>query len=334
MTAALPELGRRDVAVLATLLAVLAAAPFAVDGYILSVILIALYFAFVGQSWNIAMGFAGQLSLGHALYVGVGSYTAAALFVHFGIPPLIGGLVAIAFGAIAAGVVGALAFRFRIGGVYFALLTIAFAEFTRILFMHIEWLGATEGFFLPVENRTTNDLVNLRGSPEMFYYVMLGLAALSVVVAYVLRQSRAGYYMLAIREDETAAQAIGVNTFRYKMIAVIISGGMAAFGGVVLAFYYNNLFPNDVFGIHRSIEIILAPIVGGIGTLFGPFVGAVALSVLGEGLTALVEETGNRTAGVKQLVFAVVLIVIIRYLPDGLWPRLSARLGIGGGRQR
>ncbi|MEQ8348434.1 MAG: branched-chain amino acid ABC transporter permease [Sneathiellaceae bacterium] len=332
--AAIGGLGRRDLAALAILGLVLLAAPFLVDGYILSVLLIILYFAYVGQSWNICMGFAGQLSLGHALYVGLGAYAAAALFVHFRVPPLFGVLAAIAIGGLAAGIIGALAFRFRIGGVYFALLTIAFAEFTRILFAHIDWLGATQGLFLPVENRADSDLWTLRGAPVMFYYVFLALMAGSLLLAAVLRRSRIGYYLLAVREDEVAAQTLGVNLFWSKMFAVVLSGAMAAVGGVVLAFYYNNLFPSDLFGIHRSIEIILAPIVGGLGTVIGPLVGAVVLGVLGEGLTVLLEATGWSPVGVKQLVYALVLILIIKYLPGGIWPMLAGALGLARGPGR
>ncbi|SLN10530.1 branched-chain amino acid ABC transporter permease [Oceanibacterium hippocampi] len=334
MIASLARLPARVLLATALLGLALATAPLVVDGYILSVILIALYFAYVGQAWNIVMGYAGQLSLGHALYVGLGAYMAAALYIHAGIPPILGVFPAVAGAALAAAIIGALAFRFRIGGVYFALLTIAFAEFTRILFMHIDWLGATEGLFLPVENRTTNDLLNLRGSPTMFYYVLLSLVVASVALAYYLRESRLGFFLRAVREDEDAAEASGINIFRVKMIAVVLSGAMTSVGGVILAFYYNNLFPSDVFGMHRSIEIILAPIVGGLGTLFGPLIGAFALGILGEGLTAVLEASGTSTAGIKQLVYAAMLIVIIKFLPGGLWPSIARLIRLDRGGER
>ena len=133
------------------LLAVLIAAPAFASDYLLSVLILILYFAYTGQAWNVMMGFAGQLSLGHALYVGVGAYTTAALFVHFGTPPWIGlrGGGADRHG-VPARSIGFLAFRFRVAGVYFAILTIAFAEFTRIGFDHWDWVGASSGLFLPV----------------------------------------------------------------------------------------------------------------------------------------------------------------------------------------
>src|SRR5207253_2667508 len=119
-----------------------------------------------------------------------------------------------------------------------------------------------------------NDLWNLRGQPVMFYYVILVLAVAALLFNRLLLRSRMGYFWLAIREDEEAARALGIDTFRYKMYAVVISSGMTAVAGVFFAFYYNNLFPEQVFHISRSIELILAPIIGGVGTLFGPVLGA------------------------------------------------------------
>ncbi len=319
---------KRALVLLGLMIAVLVIAPALVNAYVLSVILITLYFAYVGQAWNLMMGYAGQLSLGHTLYVGLGAYTSAALFVHFGLSPLIGLFVGIVIAVAAGALIGSMAFRFGIGGVYFALLTIAFAEFTRILFEHFEWVGAMSGLFLPVENRDGNDLLNLRGGPVMFYYVILFLCFAALGVNQWLMKSRLGYYWMAIREDQDAAQAVGINTFRYKMIAVMISAAMTSLGGVFVAFYYNNLFPPDAFGMHRSIELILAPIIGGMGTLFGPILGAFILTPLGEGLTILMESMGIQAAGVKQLFYGIILLVIIRFVPGGVWPWVSKAVGI------
>src|SRR5207344_1640714 len=233
---------RRGLAWLAALLAVLLAAPWLANDYLLTVLIIILYFAYTGQAWNIMFGFTGQLSLGHAIYVGLGGYTAAALYVHFGIGPWIGLVAAVGVGAACGAIIGYLAFRFGVGGVYFAILTIAFAEFARIGFDHFGWVGGSAGFFLPVANYARNDLWNLRGNPTMFYYVMLALTAAAFALCHALLRSRTGYYWQAICEDEEAARSLGINTFRYKLIAVVISGSMTALAGVFFAFYYNNLF--------------------------------------------------------------------------------------------
>jgi len=297
--------------------------------YILSLATLALYFAFTGQAWNVMMGFAGQLSLGHSLFVGLGAYAAAALFVKFGIGPWAGLWVAMALCVAAGTAIGLLAFRFGISGVYFALLTIAFAEFTRIGFDHIGWLGGPGGLFLKVGQRTSWNLADLRGTPAMFYYVMLALTAGAFALCAWLLKSRAGYYWQAIREDEDAARALGINTFRWKLMAVAISAAMTSLAGVFFAFYYNNLFPEQIFHISQSIEIILGPIVGGVGTLFGPILGAVLLTTLADSLTNLVAAMGLDIPGVKQVFYGVILLLVIMFLPNGIWPPIAKRLGLG-----
>lgn len=319
---------RLSLVLLAALLAALIAAPLFAGDYLLTTLIIILYFAYLGQAWNIMMGFAGQLSLGHALFVGLGAYTAAALYVHFGIGPWIGLLLAVPIAMAAAAVLGFLAFRFRVAGVYFAILTIAFAEFARIGFDHFTWVSASSGLFLPVKQYARSDLWNLRGSPQMFYYVMLAAAALAFVFCSALLKSRMGYFWLAIREDEQAARATGIDTFRYKMIAAVVSAGMSAFAGVFFAFFYNNLFPEQVFNIARSIEIILAPLVGGVGTLFGPIVGAVLLQGLSESVHALLGSLGIDIPGVKQVFYGVVLLFVVIRVPEGIWPPIARRLGL------
>jgi branched-chain amino acid transport system permease protein len=319
---------RRGLALLALLLAALLAAPWLANDYLLTVLIIILYFAYTGQAWNVMMGFAGQLSLGHALYVGLGAYATAALYVHFGIGPWLGLPAAIAIAVAAGAVIGFLAFRFGVGGVYFAILTIAFAEFARIGFDHFRWVGGSSGFFLPVANYTRNDLWNLRGNPTMFYYVMLALTVAAFVLCRVLLRSRVGYYWQAIREDETAARSLGIDTFRYKMYAVVISAGMTAVAGVFFAFYYNNLFPEQVFHISRSIELILGPIIGGIGTLFGPIIGAFLLTGMSELMQELLALLGLDAPGAKQVFYGVCLLVVVLALPDGIWPWLARKLGV------
>ena len=318
---------RRGFALLAILLVVLCAAPWWANDYLLTVLVTILFFAYCGQAWNVMMGFAGQLSLGHAIYIGLGAYTAAALYIHFGIAPWIGMMAAIAVAAICGALIGFLAFRFRVGGVYFAILTIAFAEFARIGFDHFNWVGGSAGFFLPVANYARNDLWNLRGNPTMFFYVMLVLTVAAFVLCRLLLRSRMGYYWLAIREDEEAARSLGIDTFRYKLVAVVISAGMTAVAGVYFAFFYNNLFPEQVFAISRSIEMILPAIIGGIGTLFGPVVGALLLTGLSELMQDLLAAFGFDLPGAKQVFYGVCLLLVVVMLPEGVWPRLAARIG-------
>ena len=235
---------------------------------------------------------------------------------------------AIAVAAAAGAVIGFLAFRFGVSGVYFAILTIAFAEFARIGFDHFNWVGGSAGFFLPVANYAQDDLWDLRGRPVMFYYVILALTVIALVLCRLLLKSRMGYYWQAIREDETAARALGINTFRYKMYAVVLSAGMTSVAGMFYAFFYNNLFPEQVFSILRSIELLLGPIIGGIGTLIGPLVGAFLLTSLAEILDAILAALSIDVPGAKRVFYGVCLLVVVMVLPDGVWPWLARKLGL------
>ncbi len=319
---------RRSLAFLAVLLAALVVAPWLVSDYLLTVLIVIFYLAYTGQAWNIMMGFAGQLSLGNAIYAGLGAYVAAMLFTRYGVAPWLGLLAAIPVAAACGAVIGFLAFRFGVAGVYFAILTIAFAEFARIGFDHLDFVNASAGLFLPVAQYTHNDLWRLRGSPTMFYYVMLAATIVAFLLSRLLLKSRMGYFWLAIREDEPAARAAGIDTFRYKMYAVMISAGFTSFAGVFYAFFYNNLFPEQVFNISRSIEMILGPIIGGIGTLFGPILGAFVLTGLAESVTSALSAFGIDLPGAKQVFYGICLLLIVVALPEGIWPWLARRLGV------
>ena len=319
---------RTRAAMLALLALLLVVGPFA-DRYALTILILVLYFAYVGQAWNIMMGLCGQLSLGHALYVGLGAYTAAALYQHFGVWPWAGMVAAVAVCVLAATVIGWLAFRFSISGTYFALLTIAFAEFTRIAFDHFDWVGSSGGFFLTVVQQDRVDLLNLRGHPLLFYYLILALTLAAFALSAVILNSRLGFYFRAIRDNDDAARACGVDTLRYRLYAVQISAALTGVGGVFYAFYYNNLFPEQIFGMGRSIEMILAPIIGGVGTLFGPVLGAAVLTLLSEGVTEGLSMAGLELPGLKQIFYGVLLGLSIAFMPHGVWPPLARRLGLG-----
>ena len=309
-------------------LVLLLAAPLFADRYLLSVLILVFYFAYLGQAWNLMMGLAGQLSLGHALQVGLGAYVAAMLWVDFGIGPWLGVVPAVAVAALAGTAIAWLGCRFSIEGVYFALLTIAFAEFTRIAFDHIGAAGGAGGFFVPYQAQRLGEWWNLRGGQWLFYYVGLALMIGAVILTAWLKGSRLGYQWLAVREDQQAARALGIDVLAAKMKAALISSAMTAVGGVFYAFYYDSLFPAQVFGIGRSIELILAPIVGGLGTVFGPVVGAFILTPLGELMAAAVEKLGVDAPGAKALFYGLILMAIIVLRPDGVWPWLARICGL------
>ena len=160
----------------------------------------------------------------------------------------------------------------------------------------------------------------------MYYYVILILAALAFATSAWLLRQRAGFYWQAIRENEEAARSLGIDSFRWKIFAVITSAAMTAVAGVFMAFYYNNLFPEQMFSVNRSVEMILGPIIGGLGTLFGPLVGAAVVIVVSEGATELVDALGWNIPGVKQLIYGVILFAVVVYLPHGVWPSVARKL--------
>jgi branched-chain amino acid transport system permease protein len=316
----------RSAAALILFIAAMAALPLVANDYLISVLILILISAYIGQAWNIMMGFAGLLSLGHALYIGLGAYVSAALFVHYGLSPWLGMPLGVTLAATAGALVGALSFRFHVGGVYFALLTIAFAEFTRILFDHLDWFGSSSGLFLPVANRAGNDLVTLRGTPVMFYYVLLAATLALLAFSRALLKRRIGYYWQAIREDEAAAAASGINVFRYKLAAIVLSSGVSAIAGAFIAFYNNNLYPETIFAMERSIEAMLPAIIGGLGTLCGPILGAFVLIALNQTLTEMTASWGIN--GIKQLLYGLILAIVVIAQPRGLWPFIAERLGL------
>ena len=310
------------------LIALLAAVPLVASRYVLSVLILVFYFVHVGQAWNLMMGYAGQLSLGHALYVGLGAYVSALLWLHFGLSPWIGVFAGSAVAMLAAAAIGWLGFRFGIEGVYFALLTIAFSEIARVAFDHLAITGGAGGLFLPVVAGSGISLWQLQGGPVLFYYLTLALAVGATALVAWLAQGRMGFIWRAIREDPQAAEALGVNLFAAKMKVILLSAAMTSIAGLINAFYYRNLFPAQSFDMARSLELILAPIVGGLGTVMGPVVGAALLTPLGETLIAAMHAIGFDAPGAKAVAYGVLLLAIIWFKPDGIWPWLARRLGL------
>ncbi|MGE3245835.1 MAG: branched-chain amino acid ABC transporter permease [Beijerinckiaceae bacterium] len=328
----------RGVAALLLLLAVLVSLPFWASSYVLTVATTVMFLALIGQSWNLMLGFAGLLSIGHALFVGLAGYTSGLLFSKYGVPAIVGLIPGVAVAVAIAALIGYLGFRFSIAGVYFALLTIAFAELFRIVIDNTAFLGGAQGLYLPVteDGRKGVNLLTLRGDPIMFYYLAMALAAAALVTCRMLLQSRLGYYWQAIRDDQEAAQALGINVFRYKMYAVSIAAAMAGVGGVFYAFYQNGLYPDSTFSVERSIEFTLGPIVGGVGTLFGPIAGALLLTPLGEFITeaigwlkaARVIDPALKLNGVKLFIWGIVVVIIVMFKPAGIWPWIRDTLGL------
>jgi branched-chain amino acid transport system permease protein len=322
------ELDHRQIAIAAIFIGLLAALPLLGNHFLLTVMTLVFLHAVVGIAWNLMMGYAGQLSLGHALYFGIGAYIVAILSERYGITPWIGMGVAVIIPALCGVVIGILGFRFGVRGVYFALLTIAFAEAARIVFEHWDYVGKTGGFFLSALNDRNRPLLSLRGGAVFFYYALLATMLAAWAVSVALIRSRLGYTWRAIREDEEAARAIGVEAFKVKLIAVGVSAGMTGVAGGWFALINGSLFPDTVLGMRLSIDLIIAPIVGGLGTLFGPILGAFIVVPLNE----LAKELGQASGvnGLNLLIYGVLLLVVVLVLPNGCWPWLARIFGLAG----
>jgi len=298
---------------LAFILAILLTLPLFLDKYVLGIFIMTFFYAYVGQSWNVLTGYTGHISLGHALYIGIGAYAATYLAQTFGLSPwigmLCGGFIAVLFALF----LGFLGFRFGLRGVYFVILTISFAEITRLVVSHVEALGSFSGIFLDFNPAFVN--FQFRGNVP-YYYISLGMMVASIAAVRLIEISRLGRFMVAIREDEDAAQALGVNTFKYNMMAIVISAFMTSIAGVFYANYIFYLHPNSMFGMSMSIELILRPIVGGLGTVFGPAIGSFILTPLSELSRAYLAKGGLE--GLHLILYGILAILVVLFMPKGI----------------
>ena len=299
------------------LLVLLPAFPAVLNPYAVSIFTLIFFYAVLGQAWNIVGGYAGQLSAGHAAFVGVGAYTSAIL-AQYGVTPWIGMLVGGVLAAVLGAVIGFLGFRFGLRGFYFVLLTVAFAEVCRIVASNTEAVGGALGLYITF----TGDPRQFQfQDPRAHYYIALALLLLATLVAWAVEGRRFGIYLGAIREDETAAEALGVDAFRCKMLAMVLSSFLTGLGGTFYAFYLLSLQPGAVFGIPLSVEIILRPIVGGAGTLMGPILGSFILTPLGEVSRSYFGQSGLH--GAHLVVYGALLIGVVLFLPQGAVPYLA-----------
>jgi branched-chain amino acid transport system permease protein len=291
--------------------------PLVAPGYLVEDGVLVFFLAFIGQSWNISGGFAGQTSFGHAAFFGTGAYTSTILQITFGWNAWLAWPAAVVAGAIVGWIIAVLSFRAGLRGSYFALITLAFAEAFRILANSVSFTHAGLGMLIKADPRPANFQFR---DPVWFYYLALALCIVSLLIAWQLTRDRFGARLVAVRENEDAARALGIDVFAEKVKALTLSGAIAAAGGTFYAQKYLYIDPNIAFGVDKSIEMLLVTMVGGAGTIFGPLLGALTLTGVNEATRALasVVPALKNVQPLSLIVYGVMLILIVGRLPDGL----------------
>jgi branched-chain amino acid transport system permease protein len=285
------------------------------SGVVLNFAMMALYGCLMAQSWNMLGGYGGQFSFGHALFFGTGAYLQAIAQLQWGLNPWAALPLATAAAAAVGLFFGALSFRYGLKGSYFALVTLAFAEVFRIVSLSVPFTGAGVGLMLPLREGAANMQF---GDRRGYVLLALALVTLGLLVTAWLRHSRFGAWLQAVRDNEDAARAIGVDPFRVKLGAIGISGGFMGAAGAFYVQVFQYIDPAIAYGPHTSVEALVAAIVGGLGSLWGPVLGALALHLLAD----LTRNLFGALPGINMVIYGVVLIVIVMFAPRGI-------LGIG-----
>jgi branched-chain amino acid transport system permease protein len=297
---------------IAAVLAVLAVVPFVVHSNVtLNFLVVALMIALAGQGWNILGGYGGQYSFGHAAFFGTGAYVTAILQVRYGVNAWFGFAAGIAAAAALGGVLGALVFRSGLRGSYFALVTLAFAEVLRIIASVTPVTGAGVGILIQLDLGIRTLQFQSRA---VFYWIILALVGVSLVIARLIERSRFGAWLMAVRENEDAARALGVDASTVKTVAMTISAAITAAAGCFYAQYFLFVDSGIAYGTWISVEALLTPIIGGVGTVFGPLLGALVVKTLGEGAKLLAGDA----PGLDLIIYGAVLVLIIWIIPRGL----------------
>lgn len=302
----------RDLLQIAVFTAATLAVTLVVDsGVWLTFLMMTLYASLLALSWNILGGFGGQFSFGHALFFGTGAYVQAIAQLSGGINPWVALALSVLAAAAVGGFVGALSFRYGLKGSYFALVTLAFAEVFRILAVSVGFTGGGVGLMIPLKE----SVANLQfGSRKGAIGLVLGFVVVALLVTAWLKHSRFGARLQAVRDNEDAARAVGVDPFAIKLGAIVLSGAFMGAGGAFYVQVFQYIDPAIAFGPSSSVEALVAAIVGGMGTLWGPVLGAAVLHVLAEATRNLF----GQLPGLNMVIYGSVLVLIVMFAPRGL----------------
>ena len=296
-------MGSRKLSILTGLIAIviLAAIPaFGPSKYVMHILILVLLNMVLGQSWNLLGGFGGQISFGHAAMYGIGAYTSTLLYLKVGLSPWIGMALGGLLAAFYATILGIITFRLR--GPYFALSTLASAEVIRLVAQNWDtFTGGDDGLS-----------IHLEIAPRVIeYFIILGVVIITILAMHAISASRMGYYLSAMREDEDASRAVGIDVTRLKVLTLAISAFFAGIGGSFFASYQLYFNPHVVMTVHTSMQMIFVTIVGGMGTIIGPIIGAILLVPIAE-IFRVLSPTAN------LLIYGLVIVLVMRFMPEGL----------------
>ena len=298
---------------LTVLLAAAMLLPLALNNYYMHILILVLFYAFGGVSWNFLGGYCGQFYFAHCVFIGIGAYTSTLLFNNLGLSPWIGMLAGGALTILVALGIGAVTFRAGLRDTYFALGSLALVEITRALALNARWAGGAQGLFITVNNP---GLLTMQFKNKLpYYYIILAFLILGILLTKKIAGSKLGYYFMAIRENEEAAQAVGVPMVRYKLIAIGTSAFIGAMAGTFFAQYITFFDPTTLFTFEMAVQIVIVAIVGGSGSVAGPIFGSILLVPLSEFVRG---KLGQNIAGVHLIVYGLILMLTILYLPDGI----------------
>lgn len=291
------------------------------SGFIIQSIIIVLLFAYWSSSLNIISGYAGQLSIGHSVYVGIGAYVTTILFNTYGLPPWIGMLI----GGVAASILASLISYpcFKLQGSYFTLSTIAVLTVIRLIFLEEDHIlgfatNGAMGIKVPWKGESFINMQFL--DKRYYYYIILVMLVIVLLISRWVKQSKTGFYLAAIKTNQDAASSLGVNTSVYKLRAMIISSFMTALGGGFYAMLIQFIDPTRMLGYDLSVEIMLYAVIGGLGTLAGPLLGAFILVPINQFTRSYF---GSRYAGLSGIIFGLLLMIVVYYQPNGLLTLVS-----------
>ncbi|MEV0946926.1 branched-chain amino acid ABC transporter permease [Rhodococcus sp. NPDC049939] len=322
---------RRQLVTLLVGFVIVAALPLFLGDQAQTVVVRTLIFAIMAVGWNIMSGFGGMFSFGHAAFFGIGAYTGAYLLVDHGISPWVSMVIAAAIAAVVGTLIAYMCLRYQLAGAYFALATFAFAQMFLLLAQNLDALNKTDGFNIPILSSDSWAMLQFEMGSPIYIWIPLTILALAVLGTIFYTRSRAGQFVQAVRDDETAAASLGINTLKYRLIAVAASCAITAVAGVYYTQYYFYVGPEQAFGAAVSVEAIVPAVIGGIGTIWGPVVGAAVVGPLSEVINDLLRsppaflEFLQGTIGFDVVIYSVILISIVIFLPKGIFGSIRER---------